>query len=239
MKHKILQTIYDIYAEWSSELRVACHQGCSRCCTQNVTITALEAEEILRFIVAQGMSRWFADKLTFGRNHQAPQMTTNDFAKACLAGRDVDPGGYQNLDPCPFLEETKQLCLIYPVRPFGCRLFVSKKRCSPTQPALVPDYYFEGSTAVTQLIEHLGQKEYWGNMLDVLPSLLDANEFREISDHLDSTLIIQARLQTLTAKPLPGFLINADHAEKVTALVESIFSAEIEGKRVEDILNGK
>ena len=236
MKTEILSTIYDIFEKWNSESLVACRRGCSGCCTQNVTITAVEGETILRFIIAENMSQWLAEKLSSLRPHQPPKMTTNDFASACIEGKDVDSGTHHNLSTCPFLE--KNLCRIYPVRPFGCRLFVSEKTCSAEQPALVPDHYFEAATAVTQLIEHLGQKEYWGNMLDVLPALLDISEFREIADQLNSSLIIHARLQTLTAKPLPGFLLSEEHTEKVTPLLQSIFEEEINGKRVEDVLNG-
>lgn len=237
MKRQILSTIYDIFDQWNRDLDKACHRGCSGCCTQNVTITAVEGEAILRFILAEDMSFWLAEKLCSPRTHQPPKMTTNDFASACLEGRDDAPGDHHNLSTCPFLE--KDLCGIYPVRPFGCRLFISQQTCSAVHPALVPDYYFEAATAVTQLIEHLGQKEYWGNMLDVLPALLDISEFREIADHLSSTQIIQARMQTLTAKPLPGFLLSEEHADEVSPLLQSIFAAEVEGKRVEDILNGK
>ncbi|MGB3210805.1 MAG: YkgJ family cysteine cluster protein [Desulforhopalus sp.] len=236
MKTKILCIIYDIFEKWNSESVVACRRGCSGCCTQNVTITAVEGEAILRFIVAENMSLWLGEKLASLRPHQPPKMTTNDFASACIEGRGVDPGDHHNLSTCPFLE--KNLCRIYPVRPFGCRLFVSEKTCSAEQPALVSDHYFEAATAVTQLIEHLGQNEYWGNMLDVLPALLDIGEFREVADHLSSTHIIHARLQTLTAKPLPGFLLSKESTEIVAPLLQSIFAAEVNGKRVEDLLNG-
>lgn len=236
MKRQILSTIYDIFDQWNNHLDKACHKGCSRCCTQNVTITAVEGEAILRYILAEDMSLWLAEKLASSRAHQPPKMTTNDFASACLTGKDVAPDDHQNLSVCPFLE--KNICKIYPVRPFGCRLFISQKTCSAIQPALVSDYYFEAATAVNQLIEHLGQKEYWGNMLDVLPALLDISEFRQIAEHLDSSQIMLARMQTLTAKPLPGFLISEEHQRDVSPLLESIFAAKVEGKRVEDILNG-
>ncbi len=36
----------------------------------------------------------------------------------------------------------------------------------------MPQSYLGSVTAVSQIIEHLGQKEYWGNMLDVLPALM-------------------------------------------------------------------
>ncbi len=236
MKSTILNTIYKAFADWSRSLPAVCKQGCSTCCTQNVTITALEGEEILRFVVAENLAPWLAEKLTKPHTHRSTEMTTNDFAGACLEGRETDPGVHHNTLPCPFLEENS--CRIYLVRPFGCRLFASTKKCSSTQPALVPDYYFEAATAVNQLIEHLGQREYWGNMLDVLPALLDINEFRDIGTRLDQTLIIKARLRTLTAKPLPGFLLSDEEGGKVAQLLETIFSTEVEGKRLEDILNG-
>jgi len=237
MKNKILYAIYDVFGDWARDLDVACRKGCSGCCTQNVTITALEGEEILRYILAEKKSSWLAEKLLASRSHQPPETTTNNFAAACLEGKDINPGDQQNLSPCPFLEEN--ICQIYSVRPFSCRLFISTKRCSAGRPALVPDYYFEAATAVTQVIEHLGQKEYWGNMLDVLLALLDISEFKEIADQLNQTMIRRARLQTLTAQPLPGFLLSEEYAQNVSPLLESIFSAEIEGKSLEDILNGK
>lgn len=237
MKQQILRTIYDIFDQWNSGPEVACRKGCSYCCTQNVTITALEAESILRFIVAEGMSSWLAEKLACPPSHQPPKLTTNDFAAACLEGREVDPGDQQNLSICPFLEDN--LCRIYPVRPFGCRLFVSTRTCSALHPARISDEYFEAATAVSQLLEHLGQKEYWGNMLDVLPALLDIREFEEIAGQLNTSLSMQARLRTLTAKPLPGFLLSEEHAEKVAPLLQKIFDTEVNGKRVEDVLNGK
>ena len=237
MKHQILHTIYDIFETWSGDLDAACRRKCSGCCSQNVTMTALEGEDILRYVLAEGMVDAFAGRIAAKKSHQPPPMTTNDFAGACLEGRDVDPGDQPNLAVCPFLEG--DLCTIYPARPFGCRLFVSTKRCSASQPALVPDYYFEASTAVSQVIEHLGQKEYWGNMLDVLPALLDISEFKEIADQLNNTSIIQARLATLTAKPLPGFLLSEENGPQVIPLMEKIFNTTVEGKRIEDILNGK
>lgn len=237
MKATILKTIFEIFATWGHHLPTICHRGCSACCTQNVTITGTEGEEILRFILSENLVVWYTEKLALQRRHRSAVMTNNDFAKACLEGRETDTWACHGTDPCPFLEDT--LCRIYPVRPFGCRLFTSTKKCSSTQPALVPDYYFEAATAVTQLIEHLGQREYWGNMLDVLPALLDINEFREIGAHLDQTLIIQSRMRTLSAKPLPGFLLSQENGGKVTALLETIFSTEVEGKRLEDVLNGR
>lgn len=229
--------MYAIFGDWSRDLPVVCGPGCSACCTQNVTITANEGEEILRYIVAENLADWLIERLARPISHRPATMTTNEFAAACLEGQEVDPGDHGNTAPCPFLEEN--LCRIYPVRPFSCRVFASMKRCSAWQTALVPDAYFEAATAVTQLVEHVGQKEYWGNMLDVLPALLDISLFREIGDRLGQNLVVAARLRTLTAKPLPGFLLSEEGDGKITQLLEDIFSCQVDGRRLEDILNGK
>jgi Fe-S-cluster containining protein len=237
MKDQILKTIYTLFANWSAGENVACCKGCAACCTQNVTMTALEGELILRFIQKEKMEQWFAEKIRENRPQHRPKMSTNDFARACLQGKDVEFGEIRNQAPCPFLEEN--ICQIYPARPFSCRMMISEKTCSIDTPALAPKLYFIASTAVLQIIEHLGQKEYWGNMLDVLPALCDISEFKTIADHLDTTIMRQARMQTLTAKPLPGFLFTAEEEKTVSPLLQTIFDQEIGGKRIEDILNGK
>ncbi len=237
MKDQILKTIYTIFTDWSTGSKVACCKGCAACCTQNVTITALEGEIILRFIHKADMDKWFAEKLQENRPGRRPKMSTNDFARACLQGKDVDFGEVSNQPPCPFLKEN--ICLVYPARPFSCRMMISKKTCSTDQPALIPDHYLAASTAVSQIIEHLGQKEYWGNMLDILPALCDISEHSAVAQHLNTTIMIQARMQTLTAKPLPGFLYTEDEDKTVSPLLNTIFNTRVDGKRIEDFLNGR
>ncbi len=237
MKDQILKTIYTIYTDWSANKELACKKRCSACCTQNVTITALEGEIILRFIQERNMAEWFGQKIRDNRPPNRPKMTTNDFARACLQGKEVDPGEISNQSPCPFLED--DICTIYEARPFGCRILASEKSCSSSQPAVIPDHYFSASTAVAQIVEHVGQKEYWGNMLDVLPALCDISEFNAIANQLNTTIMMQARMRTLTAKPIPGFLFTEEDQQTVTPLLEAIFNTEIDGKRVEDILNGQ
>lgn len=91
-----------------------------------------------------------------------------------------------------------------------------------------------------QLIEHLGQKEYWGNMADVLLALCDISINTKIAELIvDPSRIIQARLRTHSAKPLPGFLFTREDEMKIRPLLRAIFTAEIDGKSIEDILNGK
>jgi Fe-S-cluster containining protein len=239
MRDTILLTIFDAFEEWSAPIPKACVKGCAACCTRHVTLTALEGERILGFIRREGLERWFADRLQIDRLTTTPQLTTNEYAEACLQGIETsDSGDPGNFEPCPFLD--KNCCVIYPVRPFGCRCFASEKVCRPGEAAILSDISVAASTAMMQIIEHLGQHEYWGNMLDVLPALCDISSYKDIAGlFADPSMIIKARLRTRRARPLPGFLLLAEEQEKISPLFKAIFSTRIDGKRIEDILNGR
>ncbi len=239
MKEKILLTIYDEYDKWSALIPRVCNKGCSTCCTQNVTITALEGERILDYICHQGMEQWFADRLRTSQPPPPPSLTINEYATNCFQQLETtDRSDTEYYAACPFLES--DCCSIYPVRSFGCRCFISKNPCDTEGTAIVPDYYVAASTAMTQIIEHLGQNEYWGNMSDVLLSLCDISKYQAIKRFLpDNSMIIKARLRVKRARTLPGFLLLEEERQKVIPLIESIFSTQVDGRSIRDILNGR
>ncbi len=238
MKEKIYLTIIEQFSNWAADFSSACSKGCSPCCTQNVTITALEGERILNFVLTHGLERWLAEKLLEPQRADRPHLTTNEFAHACLTGREVDGGENGTIAPCPFLAD--DTCRIYPVRPFACRCFISTARCSAHQPARIAAHYLTAATAMMQLIEHLGQKEYWGIMTDVLLALCDISVYRPIAEQLaEPARIMQGRLRTLTARPLPGFLFSEEEEEQLGPLLRAIFATPLDGRTVEDILNGR
>jgi len=237
MKEEILKTIYDIFTAWSKDFDVACHRGCSICCTQNVTMTAVEGELILRHIRKKKQEHRFAEKLQSATPENRPKITTNDFAQACIQKKTSDFEIPVSHKKCIFLKNN--LCTIYPVRPFACRMMLSRHQCVEGDAASLSDDYLAAATAIMQIIEHLGQKEYWGNMLDILPALCDISEHHTIASYLNKALMLKARMRTLTAKPLPGFLFTKDEEQTVTPLLQSIFNATVAGRRIEDILNGR
>jgi Fe-S-cluster containining protein len=237
LKEDILRSIYDAFAEWSTGFSFVCSKNCAACCTQNVTMTAVEGEVIHRLIRENGHEGWLAEKLQAKGETVRPWMTTNDFAGACLQGEDVQPEEYGNMSPCPFLENG--CCRIYEVRPFSCRCFASEQKCFSGTSALLPEYYLSASTAVMQIIEHLGQGEYWGNMLDVLSALCDLPENRSYVTLLPASFADQSRVQVIKAKPLPGFLLLDEEMDKIAPLLDAIFTRKVGEKTVESILNGR
>jgi hypothetical protein len=239
MKEKILEKIYVAFEQWSASLPLACARGCATCCTGKVTITALEGERILRFILDAGLVDRLAGRLASSPPLPAPPRTTNAFAGLCLQGIETDdPDIPAQAAVCPFLEDDS--CTIYPVRPFGCRCFASEKTCSPDEAAIVPEYYVAASTAVMQIIEHLGQGEYWGTMSDVLLALCDISRYKAVADRIGNpAMIVQARLRTARALPLPGFLLLEEEHRRIAPLLDAIFSGQVNGHSINDILNGR
>jgi hypothetical protein len=163
-------------------------------------------------------------------------MTTNQFAAACLCGQESEHTWPENQAPCPFLADG--LCRIYAARPFACRLFVSTSRCQPDDAATMPADYAGVASAICQVIEHLGQRQYWGNMADVLLALLLRPEYEEIARFVAPKKAMAARARLLVAEPLPGFLLDEREAALAAPLFDAIFASQADGKTVGVILNG-
>jgi len=236
LKEKVLLGIYEEFEKWDHE-DLACKKGCAVCCTQNVVITAVEGELIHRYVKDLQKREWFASKFQKKAKTQRPKLTTNGFAASCLEGNDVEPESYGSSEACPFLEN--ECCSIYEVRPFSCRCFVSTTVCRPGVPALIGETYLSASTAVMQIIEHLGQGEFLGNMLDVLLALCDLPENRKYFDLLPASMPDQGLANVVKALPLPGFLLLEEEMERVSPLLEAIFAHPIGERSIEDILNNK
>jgi Fe-S-cluster containining protein len=233
MKQEILKILFDRFDKWSTRFGFACNKGCAVCCTTDVFITAPEGELILDHIVSTHTAKWLEKKLDFPIIRRTLFQTTNDYAKDCLEGRYSENKDIRRGGVCPFLED--ECCSIYPARPFSCRCFASTVCCRNGGNALLPPEYLSAATAVSQIIEHVGQFGHWGTLTDVLT--LQAVTAKHCSGSRFEDNADAARKNCLTAKPLPGFLIEDEHYEKVTVLVEDILSARLQGRSIEDILN--
>ena len=77
-------------------------------------------------------------------------------------------------------------------------------------------------------------------MVDVLLALLDISAYRPVAEALaDPSRIMQGRLRTMTARPLPGFLFTEAEERELRPLLQAIFTTRIGEVTVEDILNGR
>lgn len=236
MKRKIVEIIFDRFESWSTQFGFACNKGCAVCCTTDVSITEPEGKLLLDFIITEHGVQWLTEKLDSAPLHRPLSQTTNEYARACLEGRDTEVEQARLGGVCPFLEN--EICSVYPARPFSCRCFASTVCCRREGSALLPPEYVSAATAVSQILEHVGQFSLWGTMVDVI--ILQAAAAGHISGtgRFEQNLAA-ARGNCLTARPLPGFLIEDKDADQVWNLVAQIFSAEIGGRSLEDILNNR
>lgn len=236
MKKKILQIIYSIFETWALQFPQRCTVGCATCCTQNVTVIALEGENILQHCIDNNLRTWLLDRLGTIGTINGPSQTTNEYILASLQNRETGQADSKKLGVCPFLEDNR--CGIYPVRPFSCRCFISESVCQPGTPASISDVYLYGSMVTMQIIEHLGQFERWGHLSDILLHLLQSRKYGALGypNGLPSTSPVQSLRM---AQPLPGYIVPEENLHDVNILLGKIFSAKIGEKTVEQILNGQ
>lgn len=223
----VVERIYAIFSDWCEDRIWACRKGCAFCCTRNVVATTLEAKQIISFIRENNREEWLATLLDGELTPHRPNYTINTLARACLAGKELAEELPSVPAPCPFLLDN--CCTIYPVRPFACRSFLSLERCAPAQPALVDSAHLAAATAINQLLEHLDQRNPWGNILDMLTLLLAEGKEGEngsVNRHI------------LRSQPLPGFMLGPDEYDQVAPLLERIFAAPVGDRTIETILNG-
>lgn len=237
LKNKILEVIFEKYKQWTRTETFYCHRGCSLCCTQNVMLTAVEGQYIYNYILLRKMETWFAKKLLIERKTQKINLTTNSYARMCLEKNEwyEEDVQAQINGKCPFLED--ECCTIYAVRPFACRSFASTKDCYDCGSAHLSERLIIINTVTMQLLEHLGQKGYWGNMIDVLLALAGRKVNEDVKKNLrDEEIIKRAITKTLTAQPIPGFLLKPEENE-VNQYLKSILSENIGVKTIEEIFN--
>ena len=163
-----LEQIYQIYDHFTKGLDLACKRYCADCCTRNVTMTTLEGYKIADFLKLKGRTDLYAKiETVLYKKRFLPEITINTLAELCRQGNDIPQ---EEIDvrwgKCPLL--TNNECPIYPVRPFGCRCFVSGKNCMENGYAEVDPFVFSVNSLFLQYIEHVDQNGYFGNLTDVL-----------------------------------------------------------------------
>ncbi|MDR0477995.1 MAG: hypothetical protein LBH14_08715 [Desulfobulbaceae bacterium] len=102
----------------------------------------------------------------------------------------------------------------------------------------MPASYPGVASAICQVIEHLGQRRYWGNMTDVLVALLAQPAYQAIACRLPPDKIAAAGDRLLIAQPLPGFLLDEEEFSLASPLLAAILDSEVNGKTIRTILDG-
>jgi Fe-S-cluster containining protein len=167
-KIAVLDQIYRVYDEFVDRLDIACKKYCAGCCTRNVTLTTLEGYFIATHMISSGKSSLFENiESVLPKKRFQPLTTTNRLADLCMKGEDPPEEKHDDsIERCPLLKDN--LCPIYPVRPFACRCFVSKKDCRKQGYAEVDPFVLSVNNLFLQVIEHVDSQGFSGNLIDIL-----------------------------------------------------------------------
>ncbi len=223
-KSTILEKVYEIYDEFHKSLDIACANKCAHCCTQNVTMTTLEAYLAMNYIIATGKRRFIGklESVSSG-NIFRPTMTTNEIAERSAQDEDFPEDAPKFMDGiCAML--TGNECGIYPVRPFACRCMVSENNCGETGFANMDDAIVSMNTAFMQYIEHLDSSGgFFGNLADVF-QLMTTAENRD--RYRFGTLARKAR-KLAPNRPLKALMVPPEHRAQVMPMVMKIQNIRI------------
>ena len=237
-KQRLLEKLYE-QAVWNNSPSIVCEKGCALCCTKSVKLTSLEAGNIISFLhkneelhtlIRTGMPI----EMSGGRGSGLPLLTNNQFARLCLEKKSAEDQISEewNFASCRFLRDAA--CTIYEERPFGCRSFVSLRKCSEKGAAEVPPLFITLNTIWMQIIEHIDAGGYWGNMEDVLTVMADEKGLSE-QGKKDRKEVQAASARLSQCETIPGFLVADHETARVQKMLESLFRQEISGESFADL----
>lgn len=172
-KLTVLEAMYTRHEHILESFELACTEGCSVCCTRNVSLTSLEA-----FFLLEGLEPEDRDmalsriKNRMDQKRMIPAITINHMADLCMRGEDLpEEDSDPDWGPCPLLEAGR--CTVYPVRPFACRCMVSSENCAMSGMADMDEFLVTVNNVFMQYLEHIDQGSTSANISDMLLALED------------------------------------------------------------------
>jgi Fe-S-cluster containining protein len=217
-KLAVLEQIYGVYDEFVAGLDLACKKYCAVCCTRNVTLTTLEGYLIVTHMISSGELGLFKNiESALPKKRFQPLTTTNRLADLCMKGEDPPEEKHDDSNrSCPILKGN--LCPIYPVRPFACRCFVSKKDCRKKGYAEVDPFILSVNNLFLQVIEHVDSQGFSGNLIDVVNFMALKNNRRNYKkntlDPPDAGLIPNLKITVLMIPP--------EHRVEITPILKAL-----------------
>ena len=219
----ILEQMIAIYDQFIGDFDLACEKFCAHCCTANVTMTTLEGYRIFEHLNPskdpQQLERILANRHP---ERFRPLISINRMADICA--RDGDPPEEHlnpEAGPCAVLEQ--DACLLYAVRPFGCRCMVSARNCGETGYADMDPFILTVNDLFLQHLEHIDAQGYTGNFADVM-QFLAVEENR--SKYMDGKLGA-APEGLVPNQPVFVLMIPPEHRERIQPILKQIRSIQV------------
>jgi hypothetical protein len=217
-KLKALDRILAVYDDFARTRDNACRMHCHQCCTTHVSLTTLEAYKICQTLPAGERERLFRKvRAASGLERFRPAVTTNALAELCAQDEDLPSENEEFTgEACPFLAE--DLCMIYALRPFNCRCFISRTPCAEKGYADVGEEDLAVNTLFLQTIEHLDADGCSGNLLDVLEVL--ASEEKRASYAAGCLHCTGNGL--IANHPMKVLMLPPEHREKIDPIMSKL-----------------
>ena len=159
------------WREEQQEIKPACQRGCSFCCYQIATCTAIEWEEIAPFVIQR--KKLFRKRLHRMRGRWLQYLERNQYK--LVNDPEILLDDWRDT-PCIFLGSDGD-CMIYGVRPLQCRTIDSSKTCESWYQPEVRKYRFLWEGFAYILLEEeqkrLGRDGEGGSLIN-LASQLDS-----------------------------------------------------------------
>lgn len=215
----ILDRLYQLYDEECSKFYHVCQIHCADCCTRNVIITTLEGYHIVKQFEKKNNSDLLDKIKTLSTKKRfIPKLTTNQFVDYCIEDKEIpEEENDSSWGACPLLED--DACPTYSVRPFGCRCFLSQKKCSEFGEAFQSPYLMTMNTIFLQYIEYLDQDGYTGNFSDVL---LFLENKENLTKYISNS--IEHHPNLIPNRSIKALMIPPEHEQEGKALVQKIHS---------------
>jgi hypothetical protein len=219
----VLNKIYRLYDDFADDLNIACQKYCAACCTPDVTMTTLEGYLIADHFISKGRTDLFTHiRTAISDRRFKPQTTFNRLALLCAKGDDPPREAHkESNENCLLL--TKNLCPIYPLRPFGCRCLTSKHDCSQTGYAQVDPLVITVNTVYLQIIEHIDSTGFSGNLADIL--LLMAG--KENRDHYRMNTLKHLGADFVPNMPIKVLMVPPEHRDQVKPILKTLIGIKV------------
>ncbi|MGB5158561.1 hypothetical protein [Desulfobacterium sp. N47] len=209
--------IFEIYKDFTDDINTACKKYCSICCTKDVIMTSVEGYKIIRHIISEDKTHLFEKiKASSALQRFKPEITINGLADLSMEEDDLPEEIKTPIGRCPLL--VNNACSVYPDRPFACRCFISTENCEKNECAIIDDYVLTINNIFLQVIEHVDQDGFTGNLTDIL-LFLESAQNRE---NLLAGKCVNRPSCLINNRPLKILMIPPEHRDRVQPLLKAL-----------------
>jgi Fe-S-cluster containining protein len=213
-----LTHVYRVLENTLEGHHLSCHRGCPACCTLNVTMTTLEAYQIINSL-SQTERMDVLDRLSVfsEKSRFIPRLTINALARHCAESDEIPEEQHiLGKGVCPLLID--DTCAIYTARPLACRAMVSNRDCRLTGYATMDPFVLSVNNVLMQFAEHIDRDGLTGNLTDVLYYL----SIKENRHAYQRSAAIKGVNGLVANRSLTVLMVPPEHRQRMVPILKSL-----------------